>query len=339
MRGILLWPARACPRRAHDAAMTIPPRLQAGIDEIVSTVPAAALEGSARALSESYRGGGPAAARAARSATDVAAYLATRAPATYAAVEAVVRQIELARPGWAPGSVLDLGAGPGIASWAALAAWPEIEHVTLVEAEPEMVRAGTALAAEGPEAMQRARWEVTDASSGSEQADLVIASYLIGELDPAAVGRLRRASLVAGDGHARDRRARHDGGLRARAGRARAGARGGRIDAGTVPPRRPVPAAPRRLVPLRRAAGAEQEPSRREGRRAQLRGREVRVRRAGAGSRGRRRQARIIRRPEQNPGHVVFSLCTDDGLERRTVSRKQKDAYRDARKRAWGDPL
>jgi ribosomal protein RSM22 (predicted rRNA methylase) len=49
--------------------------------------------------------------------------------------------------------------------------------------------------------------------------------------------------------------------------------------------------------------------------------------------------ARIIRRPEQNPGHVVFSLCTNEGLERRTIARRTKEAYRDARKRAWGDAL
>ena len=49
--------------------------------------------------------------------------------------------------------------------------------------------------------------------------------------------------------------------------------------------------------------------------------------------------ARIIRRPEQNPGHVVFSLCTRDGLEKRTITRRQKEAYRDARKRVWGDSL
>ena len=49
--------------------------------------------------------------------------------------------------------------------------------------------------------------------------------------------------------------------------------------------------------------------------------------------------ARIIRRPEQNPGHVVFSLCTSEGLERRTVSRRDKSSYGDARKRVWGDSL
>ena len=46
-----------------------------------------------------------------------------------------------------PASVLDLGAGPGIAAWAAVDAWPRIATVELVEAEPEMVRAGKALAA------------------------------------------------------------------------------------------------------------------------------------------------------------------------------------------------
>ena len=101
-------------------------------------------------LATTYRAGGPAATRAARTSGDVAAYLATRAPATYAAVADVFHQIRLApaRTGQ-PASVLDLGAGPGVASWAAVETWPGIATVTFVEAEPEMVRAGKTLAAGG----------------------------------------------------------------------------------------------------------------------------------------------------------------------------------------------
>ena len=57
----------------------------------------------------------------------MAAYLAYRAPATFAAAAAVFRQVQRQRPDWAPRSLLDAGAGPGVAAWAAVAAWPTLE--------------------------------------------------------------------------------------------------------------------------------------------------------------------------------------------------------------------
>ena len=47
----------------------------------------------------------------------------------------------------------------------------------------------------------------------------------------------------------------------------------------------------------------------------------------------------MIRRPDLRPGHVVLDLCTTDGLERRTVSKRDGAEYRKARKVAWGDTL
>src|SRR6476659_95275 len=100
--------------------MALPEALQTGIDELVERVDAHALERAAASLSERYRGGAATASRAARSSVEVAAYLATRAPATYAAVEDVCRRIRAMRPEWRPRSLLDLGAGPGVAAWAAV---------------------------------------------------------------------------------------------------------------------------------------------------------------------------------------------------------------------------
>ena len=48
---------------------------------------------------------------------------------------------------------------------------------------------------------------------------------------------------------------------------------------------------------------------------------------------------RVIRRPDLRPGHVVLDLCTAEGLERRTVSKRDGAEYRTARKVAWGDTL
>ena len=174
------------------SVVTLPPALQTGIDELVHGINPKELERSALALSDAYRTGGAPASRAARTPGDVAAYLATRAPATYAAAADVFARIRDLRPDWAPVSMLDLGAGPGLASWAAAEAWRQIEVVDLVEQEAEMARAGRRLAGNGPEALRNATWTVADAGTPGSQADLVVVSYLIGELTPGALEELVR---------------------------------------------------------------------------------------------------------------------------------------------------
>jgi ribosomal protein RSM22 (predicted rRNA methylase) len=50
--------------------------------------------------------------------------------------------------------------------------------------------------------------------------------------------------------------------------------------------------------------------------------------------------ARIIRPPQPRSGHVRLVTSDADGVVReRTVSRRQGDAYRAARKAAWGDAI
>ena len=53
---------------------------------------------------------------------------------------------------------------------------------SLVEAEPEMARAGRMLARRGPDALQRAVWAEGDAVASNPEADLVVVSYVLGEL-------------------------------------------------------------------------------------------------------------------------------------------------------------
>jgi ribosomal protein RSM22 (predicted rRNA methylase) len=117
--------------------------------------------------------------RAASTRAAVAAYLAYRAPATYAACAFVFGHIAERRPTWRPRSVLDAGAGPGVATWAALEQWPSLEELTLVELEPEMLGAGRELLPEG-------RWVAGDLWSARGPADLVLVSYVLGEIDDAA---------------------------------------------------------------------------------------------------------------------------------------------------------
>src|SRR4051794_12697576 len=165
----------------------LPDALRDGIEEILDCADRSLLPQAAARISDAYRSGGAAAARAARTRDDVAAYLATRAPATYAAALETFHQMAHMRPDWAPRTLVDLGAGPGIATWAAAATWPTISGGILVEAEPEMARAGRSLAARGGAMLRDAEWTVADAGAARAGADLVIASYLIGELTPSTL--------------------------------------------------------------------------------------------------------------------------------------------------------
>ena len=317
--------------------MAIPPALQDGIDEIVRSIDSRTLERAARSLSERYRTGGPAASRAARTGAEIAAYLATRAPATYAAMEDVCRRIRLARPEWTPASVLDLGAGPGIAAWAVAQTWPDLSgQITLVEAEPAMIAAGRALATRGEKVLRVARWLHSDAAETDVEAELVVVSYVAGEIEAELLPSfVQRAWSCATDmlvvvepgttaGYERVLRAR-DAGIRA----------GGTVLA-PCPHDDPCPLPcgdwchfSVRLPRSRLHQAAKRAERAFEDEKLSY----VVLCRSPSGS----ATARVIRRPALHRGHVVLDLCTESGLERRTVSKKDGVAYKQARKLAWGD--
>lgn len=48
-------------------------------------------------------------------------------------------------------------------------------------------------------------------------------------------------------------------------------------------------------------------------------------------------EKRIISAPIKRSGHVLLDVCTKDGLTRETVSQKDKQCYKKAKKVAWGD--
>jgi ribosomal protein RSM22 (predicted rRNA methylase) len=318
--------------------VTLPPPLQTGIDELVRGISPRELERSSRMLSAAYRAGGATASRAARTTSDVAAYVTTRAPATYAAAAEVLGQIRLLRPEWRPTSVLDLGAGPGIATWAAFGAWPEISAATLVEAEPEMASAGQALARHGPDGILRAAWMVAEIDSTPARADLVVISYVLGELSETA----RAAAVLDAWDNTIDtlvivEPGTNSGYRRTLLARDVVTAGGGSTLA-PCPHDRPCP-----LPTDDWCHFAVRLPRTRAHRLAKdaERGYEDEKFSYAVMSRASNEHARprVIRRPDRRPGHVVLELCTDAGLERRTVSRKEGTPYRDARKLDWGDAV
>jgi ribosomal protein RSM22 (predicted rRNA methylase) len=286
-----------------------------------------AVDAEVERLNATYRGDDRARAASTRGA--VAAYLAYRAPATYAAAAAVFRQVALQRPGWQPRSLLDVGAGPGVAAWAAREAWPSLEELSLVEIEPEMLAAGRELLPEG-------RWLAGDVSTECGPADLVVSSYVLGELadveETAALLWERATDTIAfvepgtPAGHGRT--------LAARA--AVIGAGGSTVAPCPHDLPCPLPAGdwchfatrlPRSKL-HRRAKGVELGYEDEKYSYAVL----SRVPVATAA-------ARIIRQPQVRSGHVHLVTSEPDGIHRRTVSRKQGAAYREARGAGWGDAI
>ena len=173
----------------------IPPDLPAELKAALE----ARLEGRSRndvaaraaVISKTYRDGGT--SSAIKSETDALAYALARMPATYAAVSACLNALSEARPGFAPQTLLDIGAGPGTASWAASEAFPSLTSFALLDANPALRALALDLQRESTRfgGLKYDAGEARGALAKADSADLIIASYLIGELDEA-----ERKSLV-----------------------------------------------------------------------------------------------------------------------------------------------
>src|SRR5271154_6574268 len=86
---------------------------------------------AAASISRTYRDGGGSATI--RTETAAMAYALARMPATYAAVAAGLNALCEITPHFVPNSLLDVGAGPGTATWAAAEAFPSLQGFTLVD--------------------------------------------------------------------------------------------------------------------------------------------------------------------------------------------------------------
>jgi ribosomal protein RSM22 (predicted rRNA methylase) len=169
----------------------LPAELKAALDAKLEGLSRNAAAGRAAAISQTYRDGGG--SGAIRSQTDALAYALARMPATYAAVIASLNALREIRPDFSPTSLLDVGAGPGTATWAAAAAFSSLRSVRLLDANPAL-RALALELAHGSTGLRDMKYELGQARgllADTEAADLVIASYMIGEL-----GDAERATLA-----------------------------------------------------------------------------------------------------------------------------------------------
>jgi ribosomal protein RSM22 (predicted rRNA methylase) len=166
-------------------APDLPAELKAALDAKLQGFSRNDAASRAALISKTYRDGGNSAAI--RSEVDALAYALARMPATYAAVTASLNALCEIAPHFAPKSLLDVGAGPGTATWAAVQAFSSLDTLALLDANPAL----RALALDLASSSTRLR-DLTYQHGGAraalaecEPADLVVASYMIGELSEA----------------------------------------------------------------------------------------------------------------------------------------------------------
>jgi ribosomal protein RSM22 (predicted rRNA methylase) len=296
----------------------LPIRVQRAIEARAEAVGFPALKRAAGALSDAYREG-----KAARLNKDdvIAAYLATRMPATFAAAFKILAELQ-ALP---VTSILDVGAGTGAAALAARALFPEAA-ITLIERDPSLAEVALEFV---PDA--KVIHADLDLMNALPPHDLVIAGWSAGELAKPIATRLWEAARVAL--------------VVAEPGTPRGAAtiRGIREELLGAGAHMYAPCPAEMACPMTApdwchfAARVERSSLHRRLKEGTL-GYEdekfsyVALVRDAAGM----GDSRILRHPQHHPGLIELDLCTTRGLERRRVTKRDRDAFRAARKAEWG---
>jgi ribosomal protein RSM22 (predicted rRNA methylase) len=322
--------------------MRFPEALRQAIADITAEVEPAALARASAELTERYRNGTPS-KTALTSQAHRAAYLTLRLPATFAATRRVLEEARRLAPDLAVYSMLDLGAGPGTALWAAVEVFPELTAAVLVERDHVLIDAGLRLAQGAVHPVHAsAEWIHADLASSTvpelKDFDLVVFAYVLGELNPAAqqaVARLawsktEKLLAIVEPGTPRG----FENIIRARTALTSFGAH---IVA-------PCPRVGEHPCPMQDGDWCHfSQRLERTAQHRRLKGGElgyedekfsyvILSKRPVTPAR-----ARIVRHPILRKGHVQLKLCTPAGLQQLTVTRTDKEKYRAARKAEWGD--
>jgi ribosomal protein RSM22 (predicted rRNA methylase) len=163
----------------------LPAELKAALDARLQGLSRNDAAGRAALISQTYREGGG--SGTIRTEIDALAYALVRMPGTYAAVTASLNALREITPHFAPASLLDVGAGPGTATWAAAEAFPSLKSFTLLDAN-SILRALALDIGRGSVRLRDMAYQRGDARAAlanAEAADLVVASYMIAEISEA----------------------------------------------------------------------------------------------------------------------------------------------------------
>src|SRR6202165_3410594 len=157
-------------------APDLPADLKAALNARLQGLSRVETAGRAALISKTYRDGGG--SGAITSEADALAYALPRRPATYAAVTASLNALREIMPHFAPASLLDVGAGPGTATWAAAEAFPSLKSFTLLDAN-SVLRALALDIGRGSARLRDMAYQRGDARAAladAKAADLVVRS-------------------------------------------------------------------------------------------------------------------------------------------------------------------
>jgi ribosomal protein RSM22 (predicted rRNA methylase) len=287
-------------------------------------------------ISQTYRDGGGSGAIS--SGADALAYALARMPATYAAVSASLNALREIRPDFAPISLLDVGAGPGTATWAAAEAFSSLKTFTLLDTNSALRALALDLGSARLGDMTYKHGEARAALADSEAAELVVASYMIGEISAAK----RRALTDLMWAKTRDTLLIVEPGTPA--GYARIIALRAQLIAAGAHVAAPCPhdgkcplAAPdwchftQRLPRLRAHKQLKSAELPYEDEKFSY----VALTRAPVAT----HPARVLAQPDITKVAVTARLCTDQGILNAVAARRQKAAYQRFKKIDWGDAI
>jgi ribosomal protein RSM22 (predicted rRNA methylase) len=173
---------------------SLPAELKAALDAKLQGLSRNEAAARSALISKTYRDGGG--SGTIKSETDALAYALARMPATYAAVAASLNALCEVRPDFKPETLLDVGAGPGTASWAAAEAFSSLTSFALLDDNAALRALARDLARRDTRLgdLKYQEGEARALLARSEPADLAIVSYMIGELGEAE--RTELADLV-----------------------------------------------------------------------------------------------------------------------------------------------
>lgn len=268
------------------------------------------------------------------------AYLAVRMPATFAVVNRVLEEYKLRVPEANPNSVCDIGAGPGTATWAALNVFPMISKATLHEKDTGWLQLGKQLMQQSSsDALKQAHWNASDLAKELDFSsnDLTILSYVVGELSQEAMEKLVQQSWSSSQTLVVIEPGTPHGFQRIKTIREQLIHMGAFLVA---------PCPHHHQCPMEKGDWCH------FAQRLERSSIHMTVKDVTVGYEDEKYSyviasknavelpdARILRHPQHHSGHIDFVLCTKEGLEKRTISRRHKDLYKLARKLDWGDTL
>ena len=316
----------------------LPAELKSALDARLHGLSRNDAAGRSAVISKTYRDGGG--SGAIRSEADALAYALARMPATYAAVTASLNALAEITPDFAPTSLLDIGAGPGTASWAAAEAFSSLSAFALLDANSALRALALELGGASPRlrGMTYQRGEARAELAKAGAADLVVASYMIGEIGEAERNKLaelmwaktRDTLLVVEPGTPA-------GYARIMAVRAQLIAAGAHV-ASPCPHDGPCPLQPPDWCHFTQRLSRSQ--AHKQLKSAELpyedeRFSYVALTRAPVAQ----RPARVLAQPTVNKVAVTAKLCTEQGIINAVAPRRDKPAYARFRKYNWGDAL